>query len=213
MPPYACGNFHAWAFTRFQKPEQLGRARTACSSIVTWRAQRAGPRSATSAAASCGWIYWQRRLESCSSSSSLQRGWSARMATRWSSHRPGVLCGIGLHISLRRTILSKSLRAPARVALTIHTFRMVDRTTGLGRHFCSGRGENLVTIARFGKPLFADMHHHVHAVAGALRKANVACPHPDITDASVLTFGRRFFAKNVAIDLKCIENHAGTLHS
>ena len=37
-----------------------------------------------------------------------------------------------------------------------------------------GRGENLVTIARFAKPLFAKMHHHVHAVAGALRKPNVA---------------------------------------
>ena len=44
----------------------------------------------------------------------------------------------------------------------------------------SGRGENLVTIARFAKPLFANMHHHVHAVAGALRKPNVACPHPDV---------------------------------
>ena len=35
---------------------------------------------------------------------------------------------IGLRMFLRRrTILSKSLRAPARVALTIHTFRTVDR--------------------------------------------------------------------------------------
>ena len=47
--------------------------------------------------------------------------------------------------------------------------------------FCSGRGENLVTIARFGKPFFADMHHRVHAVAGALWKPNVACPHPDVS--------------------------------
>ena len=31
-----------------------------------------------------------------------------------------------------------------------------------------------MTIARFAKPLFANMHHHVHAVAGALRKPNVA---------------------------------------
>ena len=43
----------------------------------------------------------------------------------------------------------------------------------------SGRGENLVTIASFAKPLFANMHHHVHA--GALRKPNVACPHPDVS--------------------------------
>ena len=42
----------------------------------------------------------------------------------------------------------------------------------------SGRGENLVTIARFVKPLFANTHHHVHAVAGTLRKPNVAMPAP-----------------------------------
>ena len=39
---------------------------------------------------------------------------------------PRVLYGIGLCMSLRRrTILLKSLRAPAPVDLTIHTFRMV----------------------------------------------------------------------------------------
>ena len=44
---------------------------------------------------------------------------------------PCVLYGIGLRMSLRRrTILSQSLQAPARVALTIHTFRTVDRTAG-----------------------------------------------------------------------------------
>ena len=44
---------------------------------------------------------------------------------------PRVLYGIGLRISLpRRTILSKHSRAPARVDLTIHTFRMIDRTGG-----------------------------------------------------------------------------------
>ena len=41
--PYAWGNFHACAFTRFQKPQQLGRARIARSSIVTSRTQRAKP--------------------------------------------------------------------------------------------------------------------------------------------------------------------------
>ena len=87
-----------------------------------------------------------------------------------------------------------------------------------------------MTIARFVKPLFANMHHHVHAVAGALRKPNVACPHPDVcSDGDVIdvefalrysadaTFRRpngfffsfALFAKNVAIDLKCIENHGG----
>ena len=48
---------------------------------------------------------------------------------------PRVLYGIGLRMSLRRrTILSKSLGGGgggARVDLTIHTFRTVDRTEGL----------------------------------------------------------------------------------
>ena len=81
-----------------------------------------------------------------------------------------------------------------------------------------------MTIARFAKPLFANMHHHVHAVAGALRKPNVAhgqCD-GDVIDAEFAlrsadaTFRRpngffsfALFAKNVAIDLKCIENHGG----
>ena len=55
---------------------------------------------------------------------------------------PRGLYGIGLCMSLRRrTILSKSLRAPAPVDLTIHTFRKVDRTAG--RRFA--------VVARFGK--------------------------------------------------------------
>ena len=55
---------------------------------------------------------------------------------------PRVLCGISLCMSLRRrTILSKRLRAPAPVDLTIHTFRTVDRTAG--RHFA--------VVAQFGK--------------------------------------------------------------
>ena len=55
---------------------------------------------------------------------------------------PRVLYGISLCMSLRRqTILSKSLRAPAPVDLTIHTFRTVDRTAG--RRFA--------VVARFGK--------------------------------------------------------------
>ena len=91
-----------------------------------------------------------------------------------------VLYGIGLRMFLRRRmILSESLRAPARVALRILFTRSLRQNRSSS--FCSGRGENLVTIARFGKPLFANMHHHVHAVAGALRKPNVACPHPDVS--------------------------------
>ena len=33
--PYAWGNFHACAITRFQKPQELGRARMVCSLIIT----------------------------------------------------------------------------------------------------------------------------------------------------------------------------------
>ena len=103
-----------------------------------------------------------------------------------------------------------------------------------------------MTIARFGN-LFANMHHCVHAVAGALRRLNVACPHPDVSTGSCgcpldgqcegyvidaefalrrcqcvdFSLTKRIFflcafallAKNVAIDLKCIENHRGELHS
>ena len=80
-----------------------------------------------------------------------------------------------------------------------------------------------MTIARFAKPLFANMHHHVHAVAGALRKPNVAhgqCD-GDVIDAEFalrrchlssterISFSFALFAKNVPIDLKCIENHDG----
>ena len=55
---------------------------------------------------------------------------------------PRVLYGISLCMSLRRrTTLSKSLRAPAPVDVTIHTFRAVDRTAG--RRFA--------VVARFGK--------------------------------------------------------------
>ena len=55
---------------------------------------------------------------------------------------PRVLYGISLCMSLcPRTILSKSLRAPTPVDLTIHTFRTVDRTAG--RRFA--------VVARLGK--------------------------------------------------------------
>ena len=76
-----------------------GRARLACSSSNTCAASR-DPISAASAVANCGWNYcwwinWQRRFESWSSSSSLQRGWSAIIATRWSS--PLAACSIRYH--------------------------------------------------------------------------------------------------------------------
>ena len=50
--PEACGNFHACAFSRFQTPQQLGRARMACLSRHVSR--EPGQISAASAVASCG---------------------------------------------------------------------------------------------------------------------------------------------------------------
>ena len=120
---------------------------------------------------------------SCSSSSSLQRGWSARMATRWSTHHPA--CSIRYrspHVSssandsFKKFTGARSRHHPPFILKFARSLRQNRRLS-----FCSGRGENLVTIARFGKPLFANMHHHVHAVAGALRKPNVAYPHPDVS--------------------------------
>ena len=37
--PYSWGNFHACVITRFHKPQQLDRARIACSSIITCAAE------------------------------------------------------------------------------------------------------------------------------------------------------------------------------
>ena len=88
---------------------ELGRARLACWSINTCACSE--PRPNLSCQRCCKLRLklllvdqltdnWQRRLESWSSSSSLQRGWSARKATRLSSHHPA--CSIryqSLHVS------------------------------------------------------------------------------------------------------------------
>ena len=106
--PYACGNFHACAFTRFQKPQQLGRARIACS-CPRATASRA------SAVASCG---GRRMFVEFVTAKRLvcKNGHS----TTGRATVPRVLYGIGPHMSLRlQTILSKSLPVPDRVALTI----------------------------------------------------------------------------------------------
>ena len=181
---YACGSFHGCAFTRFQKPQQLGRVWIARLSIVVQRAQQAGPD--LSGQRCCGKLRLKpllvlaKRLENCSSSSSVQGGWSARMATRWSSHRPA--CSMRYqspHVSSSANdSFKKFTGAHSRRP---HHSHFLNGRQNRRSSFCSGRGEILVTIARFGKHLFANMHHRVHAVAGALRKPNVACPHPDVS--------------------------------
>ena len=111
--PYTCGNFHACAITRFQKPQQLGRVRTACSSIGTSRAQRAwhgnAQRPALLQAASCG---WNRGKEDSIAVRRVRHGKEVGLQEWPLAGRatvPRVLYGIGLRMSLRRrTILSKS---------------------------------------------------------------------------------------------------------
>ena len=56
------------------------------------------------------------------------------------------------------------------VLLSSFTFSQADVYYCYGRQnrrspFCSRRRENLLKIETFGMPLFADIHHHVHAVA------------------------------------------------
>ena len=128
---------------------ELGRARLACSSINTCAvAQRAETRSQQPA-------LLQTAAETTAGGSTGKEDSKADRRVRhykevglqeWPlagrATIPRVLYGISLCMSLRRrTILSKSLRAPAPVELTIHTFRTVDRTAG--RRFA--------VVARFGK--------------------------------------------------------------
>ena len=194
--PYSWRNFHACAITRFQKPQQLDRARIRDSVLVDHHARASrspSPISAASAVASCGWNYcwwinWQRRLESWSSSSSLQRGWSATMATHWLSHCPA--CSIryqSLHVFSSANDSFKKFTG-ARFRRPHHS------------HFWHGRQNRRSSFCRCRtvrrkRWVFGDnrevwktfvcqyMHHHVHAVAGALRmwKPNVAFPHPDVS--------------------------------
>ena len=90
------------------------------------RAHRAGPDCS-------GQLCCKLRLkllgkeEGCSPSSSLQRGWPARMATRWSSHR--LACSIRYrspHVSSSANDSFKKFTGAHCVALTIHTFRTVE---------------------------------------------------------------------------------------
>ena len=170
--------------------------------------------------------------EGCSSSSSLQTSWSARMATRWSIHRP--TCSIRYRSSHVSSSANDSFKrfAGARSHHPHHSDFLHGRQN-CRSSFCSGRGENLVTIARFGKPLFANMHYRAHAVARVPRKPktllatlrSLHCGWPMIwltlsshsADASVLTFRRpkgffcictNFFTKNVAIDWSALKTMA-----
>ena len=124
---HACGNFHACAFTKFQKPQQLRRADSMLIdrhvTCFASRVQSQRPALLQAAAETTTGkedLKATRRVRNCK-----------EVGLQEYATVPLVLYGIGLRMSLRRrTILSKRLRAPARVALTIHTFRTVDRTAG-----------------------------------------------------------------------------------
>ena len=141
--PHTLGEiFHACAITRFQKPQHLGYVdRQVTCAVSRARSQRLALLQAsaeTTASGSSGKedLKADRRVRHYKEVG-LQEWPLAGRATV-----AGVLLGIGLYMSVRRrTILSKSLWAPAPVELTIHTFRTVDRTAG--RCFA--------VVARFGK--------------------------------------------------------------
>ena len=156
------------------------------------------------------------------------------MVTRWSSHHPACFKrSRSPHVSSSANDSFKTFTGAC--SCRPHHSHYSHGRQNRRSSFCSGRGDNLVTIARLGKPLFANMHHRVYAVDGALRKPNVACPHPDIpwmasdvidaefalrrcqcvdlSSTERIFFAFALFAKNASIDLKCIENHGVKLHS
>ena len=131
--PYSWGNFHACAITRFQKPQQLGRARIACSSIITCAAEPdlSGQRCCKLRLKLL--LVDQPAVKEDLKADRRVRHYKEVGLPEWPlagrATVPRVLYGISLCMSLRRsTILSKSLQAPAPVDLTNHTFRTVDRT-------------------------------------------------------------------------------------
>ena len=129
---------------------ELGRARPACSSITTCASSEPRPNHSSQR---CCKLRLKLLLHAGGSTGKedLKAGCRVRhykevCLQEWPlagrATIPRVLYGISLCMSLRRrTTLSKSLRAPAPVDLTIHTFRTVDRAAG--RRFA--------VVARFGK--------------------------------------------------------------
>ena len=125
--PIHLGKFDACAITTFQKPQHLGGPDSMLVDSHVTCAASAGPDLSGQRGCSCGGNYcWsinrQRRLGNRKLivefvTTMIQRGWSARMATRWLSHRPS--CSIrnwSLHVSSLANNLSESLRAPSPVA-------------------------------------------------------------------------------------------------
>ena len=176
LPVYAC------AITRFQKPQQLGRCMD--RALITSRAQRADPD--LSGQRCCKLLLKLAKKKAVPPVRHCKESRLQKWPLTGRTTIPRVPYGIGLRMSLRRrTILfffcyRRLLASPS--PFTLFAGRCLHGRQNHRSLFCSGRGESLVSIARFGKPLFSDMHHGVHAVAGALRKANVACPGPDVSN-------------------------------
>ena len=134
--PYTWGNFHACAITKFEKPQQLGRA---CSSVTTCAAASRASPSPVSAGCCC----MQAAAETTASGSTGKEDLKADRRVRhykevglpeWPlAGRATVPRGLwyrSLHVSSSERFFQKVYGRPAPVDLTIHTFRTVDRTAG-----------------------------------------------------------------------------------
>ena len=188
--PYAWGNFHACAITRFQKPQQLSWAGRGQPTVLVDHHVRTEPRPDLSSQRCCklrlklllhaGGSNGKEDLKADRRVRHYKKVGLQEWPLAGRATIPRVLYGISLCMSLRRrTTLSKIQKVDGRPLPSTSPFTLFARSTEpqvvvLPLSHGSGRGENLVTIARFAKPLCANMHHHVHAVAGALRKPNVA---------------------------------------
>ena len=236
--PYSWGNFHACAITRFQKPQQLGRSRIACSLIITCAAEPdlSGQRCC------------KLRLKLLLVDQLAEKTWKL-IAEVVTTKR--LVCKNGHSLVDPPSRPACSIRYQSlHVSLSVNdSFKKFTGARSRRPHFSHGRQNRrssfcrcrtvreevriyLVTIARFVKPLFANMHHHVHAVpaaggpaeakrcmtapwrlhwmASVMMWSTLSSPSADATFRRPNgLFSFALFVKNAAIDLKCIENHGG----
>ena len=179
--PYSWGNFYACAITRFQKPQQLGRARIVCSSIIRCAAEPdlSGQRCCKLqlklllyASGSTGKedLKADRRVRHYKEVG-LQERPLAGPATIPVFYTVSVSACLFVRERFFQKVYGRPL--PSTSPFTLFARQTEPQVVVLPLSHSLGRGENLVTIARFVKPLFANMHHHVHAVAAAGGPAEV----------------------------------------
>ena len=106
----------------------------------------------------------------------MQKGWSARIATHWSSHRPA--CSVwyrSLHVS---SSADESFFFTGTRSRRPHHSHFSHGRQNCRSSFCSGRGESLETIARFGKPLFANIAPPRSCCSWGTTEAKLCMPAP-----------------------------------